>query len=54
MTACDSIRPMLARRAEGELSPEEAILVGRHLSRCTACRIHCAREYRLAEMLSSE
>ncbi len=52
MTPCASIRPLLTRYADGELSPDEAIRVGRHLPGCTACRIHLAREGRLAELLS--
>ncbi len=54
MHSCDEIRPFLGRYNEREANPEEAIIVARHLSECTACRIQLARERRLAEMLSRE
>ena len=51
MSACERLRPVLFRIAEGEATPDEALLAGRHLPTCTACRILLARERRLAEML---
>lgn len=52
MSACESLRPQLWRVADGEASPDEAMQVARHLSDCTACRIHLARERRLGAMLA--
>ena len=54
MISCESVRPLLARYSEGEVTPEQAIAVARHLPDCTACRIFLARERRLASMLSEE
>jgi hypothetical protein len=51
---CDRIRPLLFRIAEGEASPDEAMLVGRHVADCTTCRILLAREKRLACMLEDD
>ena len=51
MHACERIRPLLALAAEGELGPDEALAVGRHVEDCTACRILMARERRLARMV---
>jgi anti-sigma factor RsiW len=50
-TSCGPIVPALARVADGEASPREAMLAARHVSDCTACRITLAREVRLAAML---
>jgi predicted anti-sigma-YlaC factor YlaD len=52
MPECQQIRPLLGPVHEGEATPEEAILVARHISDCTACRILLARERRLMEILS--
>jgi len=54
MVACDRVRPLLFRFHEGEASPEEAMLVARHLPDCTGCRILLARENRLAKVLAEE
>jgi anti-sigma factor RsiW len=54
MSCCETIRPLLSRHAEGELAPDEAIEVARHVPDCTACRILLARERRLAEMLATD
>lgn len=54
MRICKRIRPLIARHHEGELTPDEAIQVARHVPLCTACRILDARERRLVEMLSSD
>jgi predicted anti-sigma-YlaC factor YlaD len=54
MVDCDRVRPLLFRFHEGEASPEEAMLVARHLSDCTGCRILLARENRLAKILAEE
>ena len=54
MRICQRLRPVLSRVAEGEASPDEAMLTARHLSDCTACRIHLARERRLAAMLEED
>jgi predicted anti-sigma-YlaC factor YlaD len=54
VSACLEIRPLLARVADGEVSPEEAIRVGLHLPDCTGCRILLARERRLAAMLEQD
>lgn len=51
MATCRTIRAILPRAAEGDLSPSESLTLARHLPRCTACRILLARERRLAEML---
>jgi predicted anti-sigma-YlaC factor YlaD len=48
---CLEIRPLLARVADGEASPEEAMRLGLHLPDCTGCRILLARERRLAAIL---
>ena len=53
MTECELLRPLLARSAEGELTPAEALRVGRHADDCTACRIRLARERRVAEMVTA-
>ena len=51
MKDCALVLPLLARLAEREADPEEAMSVARHLPSCTACRIVLARERRLASML---
>ncbi len=51
MRACASVRLELARYAESECGPAEALEVARHLTRCTGCRIVLARERRLLELL---
>lgn len=48
---CLRLRPVLFRVAEGEASPEEALLAARHLPTCTGCRILLHREHRLADLL---
>lgn len=52
MSECERIRDVLPRAAEGEARPEESLLLARHLSGCTACRILLARERRLQDVLS--
>jgi anti-sigma factor RsiW len=52
MTRCEDLQVRIARVAEGEASPDDALAVGRHVEDCTACRIRLARERRLAEMMS--
>ena len=54
MASCDGVRPLLSHVVEGELTPDEAMRVARHLSDCTACKIMLAREHRLAEMLERD
>jgi anti-sigma factor RsiW len=54
MPSCDGVRPLLSHVVEGELTPDEAMRVARHLSDCTACKIVLARERRLAEMLERD
>ena len=54
MDYCKPVRPLLFRVQEGEATPDEAMLVARHLTDCTACRILLARERRLAELLSDD
>ena len=54
MNRCDAIRPLISRHSEGEVTPDEAIEVARHVPDCTACRILLARERRLAEMLATD
>ena len=54
MKRCDGIRPLLARVADGEATPGEAMRTALHLSDCTVCRILLARERRLATMLEHE
>ncbi|HEX5044163.1 MAG TPA: hypothetical protein VFV75_14740 [Candidatus Polarisedimenticolaceae bacterium] len=49
--ACRRLRPSLFRVAEGEASPEEALLAAQHLPTCTGCRILLHREHRLADLL---
>ena len=51
MNSCDRIRPWITRSVDGELTPDEALRLARHLTTCTACRIVIARESRLAAML---
>ena len=53
MASCRSIRPILSRVIDGEVSPEDSLRVARHLPACTACRIVLARERRLARMLEA-
>ena len=52
MSACDRIRPWIARSVDGDLVPGEAFRLARHLTTCTACRIVLARESRLAAILA--
>ena len=54
MSSCCGIRPLLSHVVEGEVSPDEAMRVARHLARCTACKIALARERRLAELLEQD
>ncbi|MCP3978950.1 MAG: hypothetical protein GY716_06405 [bacterium] len=54
MTRCDQVRPLVHCVVEGETTPEEAMLVARHLPACTACKILLAKERRLARMLEQE
>jgi hypothetical protein len=49
--ACERLRPVLFRVAEGEASPEEALLAAQHVPTCTGCRILMHREHRLASLL---
>jgi predicted anti-sigma-YlaC factor YlaD len=49
--SCQRLRPVLFRVAEGEASPEEALLAAQHLPTCTGCRILLNREHRLAGLL---
>jgi anti-sigma factor RsiW len=51
MASCESIRPLLFKMAEREVSPREAMRTASHLAGCTACKILLARERRLARML---
>jgi predicted anti-sigma-YlaC factor YlaD len=51
MASCRRIRPLLRRSVEGEAGPDESLLIARHLSGCTGCRIVIARERRLAKLL---
>jgi anti-sigma factor RsiW len=54
MKNCERVRPLLTRVAYGEADPDEAIAAARHLSDCTTCRIHLARERRLATLLDED
>jgi anti-sigma factor RsiW len=54
MSSCDRVQPLLVHVAEGELTPEEAMRVARHLADCTVCKIGLARERRLGELLERE
>jgi anti-sigma factor RsiW len=51
MPSCETIRPLLFKVTEREISPKDAMRVARHLDGCTACKILLARERRLAKML---
>jgi anti-sigma factor RsiW len=51
VSACDRIRPWIARSVDGDLEPGEAFRLAEHLTTCTACRIVLARESRLASIL---
>jgi hypothetical protein len=51
MASCESIRPLLVKLAEQEVSPREAMKAAKHLAVCTGCKILLARERRLARML---
>ena len=53
MDGCPEFRSLLFRVAEGEVDPEGALRVARHLPTCTTCRIVLAREFRLARVLVS-
>ena len=53
MADCERIRPLLFPYIEREAEPAEAMLVAKHLSSCTACKILIARKRRLARMLES-
>lgn len=50
---CRRLRPLLFQTVEGEASPEDALVVGRHVHDCTVCRILLARSRRLAEMVDA-
>lgn len=50
---CRRLRPLLFQTVEGEASPDDALVVGRHVHDCTVCRIVLARSRRLAEMVDS-
>lgn len=52
LSDCERIRHVLPRAAEGDAGPEESLLLARHLSECTACRIVLARERRLQDVLA--
>jgi len=54
MMICERIRPLISRRSEGELTPDQAMEVALHVPLCTGCRILEARERRLAELLSTD
>jgi len=51
MSRCRRIQAWIVRSVDGDLEPQEALRLARHLATCTACRIVQAREARLAEML---
>ena len=51
MSACRRARPLIVRSVEGELAPQAALRLARHVEACTACRILLARERRLAQVL---
>ena len=51
MSACGRARPLIVRSVEGELAPQAALKLARHVEACTACRILLARERRLAQIL---
>ena len=51
MSDCRRLQPVLFKVVEGDARPEEALEVGRHASRCTACRIRLARQRRIARMV---
>ena len=50
---CERIRPLLYPYIEREAEPGEAMLVAKHLSACTACKILIARKRHLARMLEN-
>ena len=51
MSACRRAHPLIVRSVEGELAPQDALRLARHVEACTACRILLARERRLAQVL---
>ncbi|MCK5802462.1 MAG: zf-HC2 domain-containing protein, partial [Lentisphaeria bacterium] len=40
MKECEAVRPLLSGMLDGELTPEQAVEVNGHLTRCEACRTH--------------
>jgi len=40
MNECEAVKPLLSGMIDGELTPEQAVAVNRHLTRCDACRMH--------------
>ena len=50
---CRRIRSWIVRSVDSDLEPKEALLLGRHLTSCTACRIVLARETRLTDVLGA-
>lgn len=51
MKTCERIQALFPGLVEGEVEPEDALRVARHLGECTVCKIVLARERRLAEAL---
>ncbi len=51
MSRCRNTRPLIARSVDGDLEPNEALRLARHMATCTPCRIVLARETRLSSML---
>ena len=51
MNRCRRVQPWIVRSVDGDLHPDEALGLAKHVATCTACRIVLARESRLAEIL---
>jgi len=51
MNRCRRMQPWIVRSVDGDLHPNEALGLAKHLATCTACRIVLARESRLSEIL---
>jgi anti-sigma factor RsiW len=51
MSRCRRVQSWIVRSVDGDLRPDEALGLAKHLATCTACRIVLARESRLAEIL---
>jgi predicted anti-sigma-YlaC factor YlaD len=50
-TQCDKMRERVSLELDGELSPDESLLLERHLRRCPACAVFADNARRYTELL---